>query len=114
MARVRNKPKIKKGDMVVVISGKDRDRTKPHRVLQVMPADSRLLVEGVNMVKRHTKPNPQRNIKGGVLERETLIHISNVMLFDPETSKPTRVGKKVLEDGRRVRVARKSGAVIDK
>ena len=108
------KTRIKKEDMVVVISGKDRDLTKPRRVLQVMPSVGRVLVEGVNNVKRHTRPNPQKNIKGGVLEKEATIHISNVMLVDPETKKPTRVGTKVLEDGRRVRVARRSGAMLDK
>ena len=100
--------------MVVVISGKDRDRAKPRRVLRVYPAGSMVLVEGVNMVKRHTRPNPQRNIKGGIVEREAPIHISNVMVIDPETEKPTRVAKKVLEDGRRVRIARASGAILDK
>jgi large subunit ribosomal protein L24 len=99
--------------MVVVVSGKDRDVTKPRRVLQVMPGSSKVLVEGANMLKRHTKPNPQRNIKGGILEKEAPIHISNVMLVDPESKLPTRVGTKVLEDGRRVRVAKRSGAVLD-
>ena len=74
----------------------------------------RVLIEGVNTVKRHTRPNPQKNIKGGILEKEAPIHISNVMLFDPETKKPTRVGSKVLDDGRRVRVAVSSGTVLDK
>ena len=108
------KRRIKKEDLVVVISGKDRDLTKPRRVLQVMPSAGRVLVEGANYVKRHTRPNPQKNIKGGVLEKEAPIHVSNVMLVDPETKKPTRIGIKVLEDGRRVRVARKSGAMLDK
>lgn len=108
------KARIKKEDMVYVISGKDRDLTKPRRVLQVTPGKSRVLVEGANMVKRHTKPNPQRNIKGGVLEKESPIHVSNVMLVDPETKKPTRIGVKVLKDNNRVRIARRSGALIDK
>jgi large subunit ribosomal protein L24 len=108
------KARIKKGDMVVVISGKDRDPTTPHRVLQVMPASSRALVEGVNMAKCHTRPNPQRNIKGGILERESPIHLSNLMPLDPESQKPTRIRTKILEDGRRVRVAARSGAMIDK
>ena len=110
MAGVR----IKKNDMVVVISGKDRDLAKPRRVLQVLPAKQRVLVEGAQMIKRHTRPNPQKNIKGGIVERESTMHISNVMLVDPETKKPTRVGIKKLEDGKRVRMARRSGAVIDK
>ena len=108
------KVKIKKEDQVVVISGKDKDLTKPRRVLQVMGEPGRVLVEGVNRVKRHTKPNPQRNIKGGVLEREAPIAISNVMLFDPEQKRGTRVGWKVLEDGSRARVSKRSGAILDK
>jgi large subunit ribosomal protein L24 len=68
----------------------------------------------VHVVKRHTRPNPQRNIKGGIVEREAPIHVSNVLLVDPETKRPTRVGSKTLADGRRVRVARTSGAQIDK
>jgi large subunit ribosomal protein L24 len=108
------KARVKKGDMVVVVSGKDRDPAKPCRVLQVMPARSRVLVEGVNKIKRHTRPNPQRNIKGGILEREAPIHVSNVMPIDPETKKPTRVGSKRLDDGKRVRVATRSGTMLDK
>jgi large subunit ribosomal protein L24 len=108
------KVRIKKEDQVVVISGKDRDLTKPRRVLQVMPQQDRVLVEGANMIKRHTRPNPQRNIKGGIVERESPIHVSNVMLWDPEAQRPTKVGVKVLEDGSRVRFARRSGAVLDK
>ena len=82
--------------------------------MRVMPAASKALVEGVNMVKRHTRPIPQRNIKGGIVEKEAPIHTSAIMVVDPETERPTRVGRKVLEDGRRVRVARRSGAVLDK
>lgn len=108
------KTRIKKGDMVIVVSGKDRDPSTPRRVLQVLPAKNRVLVEGVSMVKRHTRPNPQRNIKGGILERESTVHVSNVMPVDPETKRATRVRAKVLEDGRRVRVAARSGAMLDK
>jgi len=108
------KSRIKKEDMVIVISGKDRDLTKPRRVLQVMPANERVLVEGVNLIKRHTRPNPQRNIKGGVVERESPIHVSNVMPVDPETKRATRVGGKRLADGRLVRIAKRSGAQLDK
>jgi large subunit ribosomal protein L24 len=108
------KIRIKKEDQIVVISGKDRDLSKPRRVLQVMHADGRVLVEGVNMIKRHTRPNPQKNIKGGIVERESPIDISNVMIWDPDAKRPTRIGSKALEDGRRVRVARRSGAVLDK
>ena len=109
-----SKVRIKKEDQVVVIAGKDRDLTKPRRVLQVLPGRERVLVEGANMIKRHTRPNPQQNIKGGIVEREAPLHISNVMLWDPEGKGPTRVGSTVLEDGRRVRVAKRSGAVLDK
>ena len=108
------KVRIKKEDQVVVISGKDRDLTKPRRVLQVLPGENRVLVEGVNIVKRHTRPNPQRNIKGGIVERESPLHVSNVMLWDPEAKRPSRIGTKQLEDGKRVRVTRRSGAVLDK
>ena len=108
------KSRIRKNDMVLVIAGKDRDLDQPRRVLQVFPKTGRVLVEGANKIKRHTRPNPQRNIKGGILERESSMHASNVMPVDPDTKKPTRVGTKLLEDGRRVRVARSSGAQLDK
>ncbi len=104
---------IRKEDQVYVISGKDRDLSTPRRVLRVFPDDQRVLVEGVNMIKRHTRPNPQRNIKGGIVERESPIHVSNVMLVDPGTKKPTRVGFKKLDDGTRERVATRSGQVIE-
>ena len=103
---------VKKGDKVVVITGKDRG--KRGRVLSVFPTKSRVLVEGVNFVKRNTRPNPQKNIKGGILEKEAPIHISNVLLADPETNHPTRVGRKTLDDGSRIRVAKRSGATLDK
>lgn len=106
--------RIKKGDMVLVISGKDRDLETPRRVLQLTRKNGRVLVEGVNKVKRHTRPNPQRNVKGGILEREAPIHLSNVMPVDPESKRPTRVGGKQLADGEVVRVARRSGAMLDK
>jgi large subunit ribosomal protein L24 len=97
---------------VVVITGKDRG--KRGRVLKVVPDNNRLIVEGVNVIKRHTKPNPQRGIKGGVVEREAALHASNVQIVCPECGKPTRVGKKVLGDGRKVRVCRKCEGVVDK
>ena len=103
---------IRKNDQVVVRAGKDRG--KKGRVLSVIPGRNRVIVEGVNLIKRHTRPNPQKNIKGGIVEREASIHASNVMLLDPDTNEPTRVGKKVLSDGSRVRIGRKSGAVVDK
>jgi large subunit ribosomal protein L24 len=103
---------IRKNDQVIVRAGKDRG--KKGRVLSVVPDKNRVIVEGVNLIKRHTRPNPQRNIKGGIVEREAAIHLSNVMLVDPDTNEPTRVGTKVLSDGTRVRVSRKSGQAIDK
>ena len=77
-------------------------------------ATNRVVVEGVNLIKRHTRPNPQKNIKGGIVEREASIHASNVMVLDADTNEPTRLGTKVLPDGRRVRIGRKSGTVVDK
>ena len=103
---------IRKNDNVVVTTGKDRG--KRGRVLRMTPESNRLVVEGVNIIKRHTRPNPQKNVKGGIVEREGSIHASNVQPVDPETGKATRVGRKVLEDGRRVRVSRRSGSVLDK
>ena len=103
---------VRKNDGVQVIAG--RDRGKRGRVLRVLPDKGRLVVEGVNFIKRHTRANPQRNIKGGIVEREAAIHASNVMLVDPDSSKPTRIGHKTTGDKGRVRVARRSGSVLDK
>ena len=103
---------IRKNDQVIVRAGKDRG--KKGRVLMVLAAKNRVVVEGVNVIKRHTRPNPQKNIKGGIVEREAPIHASNVMLIDPEEGKGTRIGHRTLPDGRRVRIGRKSGAVVDK
>ena len=104
------KLKIRKGDQVVVIAG--RDRGKKGEILRVMPKDKRVLVQGVNMIKRHTKPD--RAGAGGIIEREAAIHVSNVALLDPKSDKPTKVGFKFLEDGRKVRFARASGETIDR
>ncbi|MGQ0733465.1 MAG: 50S ribosomal protein L24 [Acidobacteriota bacterium] len=106
------KTPLRKNDTVVVRTGKDRG--KRGRVLRVLTDNNRLLVEGVNLIKRHTRPNPQKNIKGGIVEREAPIHASNVMLLDPETNEATRLGVQTLPDGRRVRISRKSGTVVDK
>lgn len=106
------KTPVRKNDMVVVRAGKDRG--KRGRVLRIVAADNRVVVEGVNLIKRHTRPNPQKNVKGGIVEREAPIHASNVMLLDPETNEPTRVGSRTQPDGRRVRISRKSGAVVEK
>jgi large subunit ribosomal protein L24 len=104
--------KIRKNDQVLVIAG--RDRGKKGRVLSVNPEKRRVIVEGVGMIKRHTKPNPQKAVKGGIVEREASIHVSNVMLVDPDGSAPTRVGYKVHGDGTKTRISRKSGTVVDK
>ena len=104
------KTKIKKNDQVVVISGKNRGAKG--KVLRVIPARDAAVVERVNLVKRHTKQNPQRGIQGGVLEREAPIRLSNLMLIDPNSGKPTRIGRKRLADGTGVRVAKKSGATL--
>ena len=103
---------IRKNDSVVVPTGKDRG--KRGRVLRVVPDKNRVIVEGVNIIKRHTKANPQRGVKGGLVEREAPLHASNVQLVCPECGKPTRLGKKILGDGRKVRVCRKCEGVVDK
>jgi large subunit ribosomal protein L24 len=105
-------PSIRKNDNVIVTTG--RDSGKRGRVLKVLPAKGRVIVEGVNIIKRHTRPNPQRNIKGGIVEREAALHASNVQLVCPECGEVTRVGHKVLGDGRKVRVCRKCEGVVDK
>ncbi|HXP76798.1 MAG TPA: 50S ribosomal protein L24 [Stellaceae bacterium] len=103
------KLKIKKGDKVVVITGRDKGKTG--EVKQVLPAENRVVVDGVNMVKRHTSPSAGN--AGGIVEKEASIHVSNVAYVDPKTDKPTRVGYKTLEDGRKVRFAKRSGEIID-
>ena len=103
---------IRKNDNVVVLTG--RDRGKRGRVLRVMPDKSRVIVEGVNFIKRHTRPNPQKQIKGGIVEREASVHASNVQIVCPECGKPTRTGHRTLNDGTRVRICRKCEGVMDK
>ncbi|MFA7096266.1 MAG: 50S ribosomal protein L24 [Gammaproteobacteria bacterium] len=102
--------KIRKGDDVIVLVGKDKG--KRGTVLRVY-ADDRVVVENVNIVKRHTKPNPMRGVAGGIVEKETPIHISNVALFNPATKKGDRVGFRVLEDGRKVRYFKSTNEVVD-
>ena len=104
--------RLRKNDQVIVRTGKDRG--KRGRILRVIGDKNRVVVEGVNLIKRHTRPNPQKNIKGGIVEREASIHASNVMLVDPDTDEASRLGTKVMPDGRRVRISRKSGQVVDK
>ena len=101
--------KIKKGDRVVVLTG--RDKGKKGEVIRVIPDDDRAFVAGVNMVQRHTKP--QGVNEGGIISKEAAIHLSNLAIADPKDGKPTRVGFKVLDDGRKVRVAKRSGEHID-
>jgi large subunit ribosomal protein L24 len=106
---MKNKLKIKKGDEVIVLAGKDKG--KKGKVLKVIVAERRVVVGGVNMVKRHTKPS--KTSAGGIVEKEGSLDVSNVSLMDPKSGKPTRVGYKNLEDGTKVRVARRSGEVIN-
>ena len=102
--------KIRKGDRVQVLTGRDKGRQG--EVIRVMPAEERALVQGINLVKRHQKATGIGN-PGGITEKEAAIHLSNLALLDPQSGKPTRVGFKVLEDGKKVRVARASGEVLD-
>jgi large subunit ribosomal protein L24 len=104
-------PPIKKNDEVFILRGKDRGKTG--RVLIVIPKDERIVVEGVQMIKRHTRPNPQKNIKGGVVEKEASIHISNVAIVCKNCKQHTRIANKVLGDGRRVRACKKCGDTIE-
>jgi large subunit ribosomal protein L24 len=101
--------KIKKGDRVIVTTG--RDKGKRGEVRQVMPEDGRAIVAGVNLVRRHTRQTAQT--EGGIITKESTIHLSNLAILDPKTGKPTRVGFKILDDGRKVRVAKGSGDLID-
>ena len=118
MARQRTKQKtrtrirLRTNDTVEVIAG--RDAGKRGKVIAVNRETGRVLVQGVNFIKRHTRPNPNRNIKGGIVEREAPIHVSNVMIVSPDDDKRTRIGSKVLADGRRARVGRRGGEVLDK
>jgi large subunit ribosomal protein L24 len=101
--------KIRKGDQVIVIAGKDKGRRGT--VLRV--DEDRVVVESVNVVKRHQKPNPNRGVQGGIVQKEMPLHISNVMLYNPTTDKGDRVGVRALEDGRRVRYFKSNNEVVD-
>ena len=104
--------KLRRDDNVIVISGKDKGKTG--KVIRVEPSKYRVYVEGVNIIKRHTRPNPARpNAQVGVIEREGPVHVSNVALLDPKDRKATRVGTRRTEDGRRMRVTKSSGTEID-
>ena len=107
MAKIR----LKKGDQVKVITGKDKDRIG--KIIHVYPDKNRVLVERVNMVKRHTRANPPKGVKAGIVPKEAPIHISNVMLVCPQCQKPTRIGYSFLQDGRKVRTCKVSGDVLD-
>ncbi|MFN4262812.1 MAG: 50S ribosomal protein L24 [Thioalkalivibrionaceae bacterium] len=102
--------KIRSGDEVIVITGRDRGRRG--QVVRILPND-RVVVQNVNMVKKHQRPNPQAGVAGGIIEKESSIHVSNVMVVDPSVNKGSRIGFKTLEDGRKVRVYRVSGEVVE-
>jgi large subunit ribosomal protein L24 len=104
-------PAIKKNDEVYILQGKDRGKTG--RVLIVIPKDRKVVVEGIQMIKRHTRPNPQRNIKGGIVEKEAAIDISNVAIVCKNCKEHTRLAHKVLADGRRSRACKKCGSTIE-
>jgi large subunit ribosomal protein L24 len=103
------KLKIKKGDKVVVLAG--RDKGKRGEVVKVFPAESRVVVQGVNLVRKHQRQTPSQ--EGGIISKEAPIHISNLAIEDPKDGEPTRVGYKFLDDGRKVRFAKRSGELID-
>ena len=103
---------VSKDDTVMVLSG--RSRGKMGRVLKVLPKKRQIIVEHVNLVKRHMKADPAKGVHGGIVEKEAAINVSNVMVIDPSTGKPTRIGHKILTDGKKVRVSRKSGEMIGK
>ena len=102
--------RIRKGDQVIVTTGRDKGRQGT--VIRVLE-DDHVVIENVNMVKKHQKPNPQQNVPGGIVQKEAPIHVSNVMLFNPATKKGDRVGFKRLDDGRKVRIFKSNGEVVD-
>jgi large subunit ribosomal protein L24 len=102
---------VRKGDTVVVVAGKERG--KRGKVLRVFPDEGRVVVERINMIKKHQRPT-QKLRQGGIIEREGSIHLSNVMLLDPRNDKPTRLGVRILSDGKKVRLAKRSGEMIDR
>ncbi len=114
--KIRQSVSLRKGDMVRVMRGKDREEFahKSARVLSVDAITGKVTVEHAHMIKRHTRPNPSKNIKGGIVEREGPIHISNVMLVCPACNKPSRIGHNRLPDGSRVRICRRCGLSVDK
>ena len=111
-AAVARRMHVRKNDTVVVLAGKSKGRKG--RVLRVFPSAGRVIVEGVNFTRKHTRPNPQRNIKGGILERESPVDSSNVMVVCGECGKPARVGHRKLDDGKKVRICRRCEGILDK
>jgi large subunit ribosomal protein L24 len=109
---MRNKISIKKNDVVVVIAG--RDKGKKGKVLKVLPQKNRVVVEKVNFVREFVRANPQRNIQGGIMEKEAPIHISNLMIYCSECDRGVRIRRKILEDGSKVRVCHRCGTVLEK
>lgn len=103
---------VKKNDQVKVLAGKDAGRTG--RVLRVFPQRNRAIVENINTVRRHTRPNPQRNVQGGIVEREASIHLSNLQVICPDCNQASRVGYQELSDGKRVRVCKRCGSTVDR
>ncbi|HEU4401594.1 MAG TPA: 50S ribosomal protein L24 [Candidatus Polarisedimenticolia bacterium] len=103
---------VRRNDTVLVLTGKSKGRSG--RVLRVFPSEGRAIVEGVNFVRKHTKANPQKNIKGGILERESPIDASNLMVVCGDCGKPARLGRRALEDGKKVRTCRRCDGVLDK
>ena len=103
---------VKKEDTVLVTTGKDRG--KKGRVLRVLPREGKAVVEGVHFIKKHTRANPQKNVKGGIVEREAMVHVSNLQVVCPECEKPVRIRFSRLEDGRKVRLCRKCKGILDR
>lgn len=101
---------VRRGDTVIVVAGKDKGREG--EVIKVLPEEQRVFVRGINLIKRHVKPSAQ-NLEGGIVTKEASIHVSNVMHRDPESGKPTRIGRQILKDGTKIRVAKKSGSTIE-
>jgi large subunit ribosomal protein L24 len=103
--------KIKKGDTVIALSGKDKG--KQGKVLRILPSKNRAVVEGINCVQKHVKPNPQKNVTGGIVTQEASINLTNLALYNPVSKKADKVGIKTLEDGRRVRIFKSNSELVD-
>lgn len=112
MKDLANKICVKKGDTIAVLAGKDNG--KKGKILHVFPKKNRVMVEGINFVKRHTRGDPRKGQQGGIITRETSIHISNIMLICPNCNQPSRLGKIILNNGSKVRVCKKCNEIIEK